>query len=87
MGFKIEFSDPRDVTIIKQGGYSISQGTNLSFSFLFHVQSNLCTATTLATKKKWPLFRGGCYSEGSKYDIWEVEAIYVITDNVVIQLM
>ncbi len=33
MGFKIEFSDPRDMTIIKQGGYTISPGTNLSFFF------------------------------------------------------
>jgi hypothetical protein len=38
MGFKIEFSDPRDMSIIKQGGYSISPGTNFSFSFfMFHL--------------------------------------------------
>ena len=28
------------------------------------VQSNLCITTTLGTKKKWSLFRGGRYSEG-----------------------
>ena len=27
LGFKIEFSDQRDMSIIKQGGYSISPGT------------------------------------------------------------
>jgi hypothetical protein len=35
MGFKIEFSDPRDMSIIKQGGYSISPGTNFSFIFVY----------------------------------------------------
>ncbi len=28
------------------------------------IQSNLCTTTTLGTKKKWSLFWGGRYSEG-----------------------
>ena len=28
------------------------------------LQSNLCTSATLATPLKWPLFRGGRYSEG-----------------------
>ena len=31
------------------------------------IQSNLCTATTLGTRKKWSLFRGGRYSEGQKF--------------------
>jgi hypothetical protein len=39
------------------------------------VQSNLCTAATLGTPKKWPLFRGGRYSEVPPIKlvlIWEV---------------
>jgi hypothetical protein len=30
----------------------------------FTVQSNLCTATSLGTAKKWPWFEGGRYWEG-----------------------
>jgi hypothetical protein len=29
----------------------------------YKLQSNLCIATTLGTRKKWSLFRGGRYSE------------------------
>jgi hypothetical protein len=35
---------------------------SLTFSF-FNIQSNLCTAATLETPKKWPLFPGGRYTE------------------------
>jgi hypothetical protein len=35
-----------------------------------NIQSNLCTTATLGDTKKWPLFRGGRYSEVSKCDIF-----------------
>jgi len=47
MGFKIEFSDPRDMSIIKQGGYSISPGKCLSFSFFAIHLLNVITLTWL----------------------------------------
>ncbi len=34
------------------------------YILILAVQSNLSTATTLGTPKKWSLFRGGRYSEG-----------------------
>ncbi len=35
------------------------------------IQSNLCTTTTLGTPKKWPLCRGGRYTEGDQIFINE----------------
>jgi hypothetical protein len=46
-----------------------SRTWNLKVYFLifnFLIQSNLYTTTSLGTQKKWPLFRGGRYSEAQK---------------------
>jgi hypothetical protein len=41
MGFRIEFSDHRDMAIIKQGGYSISSGICCSFCVFLHLLLNI----------------------------------------------
>jgi hypothetical protein len=41
MGFRIEFSDHRDMSIIKQGGYSISPGIYYSFCGFLHLLLNI----------------------------------------------
>ena len=45
------------------------------------VKSNLCTTTTLGTPKKWPLFRGGCYSEVPSIDFGFLGIRLVVVDR------